>query len=81
MKRPLSLTHTTQLSIAARLIIHRKICKHAALTYHGRYDRPRRHPPQRAALRSLIPPPRLQLSKWIEANIRLPEGVSALPRV
>ncbi|GMO87150.1 phage terminase large subunit family protein [Bradyrhizobium ottawaense] len=31
------------------------------------------------ALRSLIPPPRLQLSDWIEANIRLPEGVSALP--
>ncbi len=32
-----------------------------------------------AALRSLIPPPRLKLSDWIEANIRLPEGVSALP--
>lgn len=32
-----------------------------------------------AALRSLIPPPRLQLSEWIESNIRLPEGVSALP--
>jgi hypothetical protein len=31
------------------------------------------------ALRSLIPPPRLQLSEWIESNIRLPEGVSALP--
>jgi hypothetical protein len=31
------------------------------------------------ALASLIPPPRLQLSNWIEANIRLPEGVSALP--
>lgn len=31
------------------------------------------------ALRSLIPPPRLQLSEWIETNIRLPEGVSALP--
>jgi hypothetical protein len=30
------------------------------------------------ALRSLIPPPRLQLSEWIESNIRLPEGVSAL---
>jgi phage terminase large subunit GpA-like protein len=30
-------------------------------------------------LRSLIPPPRLRLSEWIEANIRLPEGVSALP--
>ena len=31
------------------------------------------------ALRSLISPPRLQLSEWIESNIRLPEGVSALP--
>jgi phage terminase large subunit GpA-like protein len=31
------------------------------------------------ALRALIPPPRLRLSQWIEANIRLPEGVSALP--
>ena len=31
------------------------------------------------ALRSLVPPPRLKLSEWIEANIRLPEGVSALP--
>jgi hypothetical protein len=31
------------------------------------------------ALRALIPPPRLQLSTWIEGNIRLPEGVSALP--
>jgi phage terminase large subunit GpA-like protein len=30
------------------------------------------------ALRALIPPPRLQLSTWIEGNIRLPEGVSAL---
>ncbi|WP_454619350.1 phage terminase large subunit family protein [Bradyrhizobium cenepequi] len=34
---------------------------------------------RRSALRSLIPPPRLQLSEWIEANIRLPESVSALP--
>ena len=32
-----------------------------------------------AALRSLIPPPRLKLSEWIESNLRLPEGVSALP--
>ena len=31
------------------------------------------------ALRSLIPPPRLHLSTWIEANIVLPEGTSALP--
>jgi len=31
------------------------------------------------ALRSLIPPPRLQLSHWIESNIVLPEGTSALP--
>ena len=30
-------------------------------------------------LRTLIPPPRLHLSQWIEQNIRLPEGVSALP--
>jgi len=36
---------------------------------------------RRAALRSLIPPPRLQLSEWIEANIRLPDGVWALPGV
>jgi phage terminase large subunit GpA-like protein len=34
---------------------------------------------RRNALRSLIPPPRLHLSEWIEQNIRLPEGVSALP--
>jgi phage terminase large subunit GpA-like protein len=34
---------------------------------------------RRNALRSLIPPPRLQLSDWIEANIKLPEGVSASP--
>jgi hypothetical protein len=34
---------------------------------------------RRNALRSLIPPPRLQLSEWIETNIRLREGVSALP--
>lgn len=34
---------------------------------------------RRNALRSLIPPPRLQLSEWIEANVKLPEGVSALP--
>jgi hypothetical protein len=32
-----------------------------------------------AALRALIPPPRLRLSEWIEANIKLPEGESALP--
>lgn len=31
------------------------------------------------ALRSLIPPPRLRLSNWIEANIKLPEGSTALP--
>lgn len=34
---------------------------------------------QQASLRSLIPPPRVHLSEWIETNIRLPEGVSALP--
>lgn len=32
-----------------------------------------------AALRSLIPPPRLQLSTWMETHLVLPEGVSALP--
>lgn len=32
-----------------------------------------------AALRSLLPPPRLRLSDWIEGNITLPEGVSAQP--
>jgi phage terminase large subunit GpA-like protein len=31
------------------------------------------------ALHSLIPPPRLRLSDWIEQNIVLAEGVSALP--
>jgi hypothetical protein len=31
------------------------------------------------ALASLIPPPRLQLSQWIEREIVLPEGVSTLP--
>jgi hypothetical protein len=31
------------------------------------------------ALASLIPPQRLRLSDWIEANIKLPEGASALP--
>jgi phage terminase large subunit GpA-like protein len=31
------------------------------------------------ALASLIPPPRLRLSEWIEREIVLPEGVSALP--
>lgn len=31
------------------------------------------------ALRSLIPPPRLRLSEWIEGHVVLPEGVSAQP--
>lgn len=31
------------------------------------------------ALAALIPPPHIALSDWIEENIRLPEGVSALP--
>ena len=31
------------------------------------------------ALRSLIPPPRLRLSEWIEREIVLPEGTSTLP--
>ena len=34
---------------------------------------------ERNARRALIPPPRLALSDWIEANMRLPESVSALP--
>jgi hypothetical protein len=34
---------------------------------------------RRTALRSLIPPERVALSEWIEGNIKLPEGVSALP--
>jgi hypothetical protein len=34
---------------------------------------------RRHAMRSLIPPPRIALSQWIEQNIKLPEGVSALP--
>jgi phage terminase large subunit GpA-like protein len=29
--------------------------------------------------RSLLPPPRLALSEWIEGNVRLPEGATALP--
>ena len=29
---------------------------------------------RRNALRSLVPPPRLRLSEWLEQNIRLPEG-------
>lgn len=31
------------------------------------------------AMRALLPPPRLALPEWIEATIRLPEGVSATP--
>src|SRR5258706_2549862 len=34
---------------------------------------------RRRALRALTPPPRLLLSEWLEGNVRLPEGVSALP--
>jgi len=34
---------------------------------------------RRAALRALIPPPRLRLSDWIEAEICLPDGVTAQP--
>jgi phage terminase large subunit GpA-like protein len=33
----------------------------------------------RRALSALIPPVRLRLSDWIEANIHLPSGVSAIP--
>lgn len=31
------------------------------------------------ALAALKPPPRLSLGEWMEAHMRLPEGVSALP--
>ena len=34
---------------------------------------------RRRASTLLVPPPRLALSDWIEANIRLPDGVTALP--
>jgi phage terminase large subunit GpA-like protein len=34
---------------------------------------------RRRALSALIPPPRLKLSAWVEANIHLPAGVSATP--
>jgi phage terminase large subunit GpA-like protein len=34
---------------------------------------------RRAVLEELRPPRRLPLSEWIEANVRLPEGVSAVP--
>src|SRR5262249_46731197 len=34
---------------------------------------------RRQALAALRSPPRLQLSVWIEANILLPDGMSALP--
>lgn len=34
---------------------------------------------RRGALAALVPPPRLRLSEWIEENVHIPEGVSALP--
>lgn len=34
---------------------------------------------RRRALQALRPPPRLKLAEWIEREMRLPEGVSALP--
>ena len=34
---------------------------------------------RRTALASLKPPPRLNLSQWMESAMRLPEGVSATP--
>jgi phage terminase large subunit GpA-like protein len=37
------------------------------------------HEIRRRSIAFLIPPPRLRLSEWIEGNICLPEGVSALP--
>jgi phage terminase large subunit GpA-like protein len=34
---------------------------------------------RRRALASLIPPERLALSDWIETNVRLPQGTTAVP--
>lgn len=34
---------------------------------------------RRSALANLMPPPRLDLSDWIESNVMLPDDVSALP--
>ena len=34
---------------------------------------------RRVALSALRPPPRLDLATWVEGNLRLPEGVSAVP--
>ena len=34
---------------------------------------------RRSALEALRPPPRLRLSEWLEANLILPSGTSALP--
>ena len=34
---------------------------------------------ERRALAALRPPPRQRLSEWIERNVYLPDGVSALP--
>jgi phage terminase large subunit GpA-like protein len=34
---------------------------------------------RRRALASLLPPPGLPLSEWIEAHIRLPQGTTAVP--
>lgn len=34
---------------------------------------------RRKALANLIPPPKQKLSDWLECNVILPEGVSALP--
>src|SRR5215510_11673770 len=35
--------------------------------------------PERRFRAALRPPPRLRLSEWLEAHVRLPEGTSALP--
>jgi phage terminase large subunit GpA-like protein len=34
---------------------------------------------RKRVLAALVPPPRLRLAEWMERNIELPEGVSALP--
>src|SRR5438093_13115175 len=36
-------------------------------------------PPEHRFRAALRPPPRLRLSEWLEAHVRLPEGTTALP--
>jgi phage terminase large subunit GpA-like protein len=46
---------------------------------YGKLLSPQAHLIRTRALASLVPPPKLALSTWIERELRLPEGVSALP--